>query len=318
MSEYKKAKSAVKTVDIEATYQHIRPRPQLPDFAAFIDGVDLTKPLSSAVQGELYQALLDFEVLLFEPQVLSVEQHLALASAFGEVAQGAYFPRKEGHSEVEVLANDENRPASVDHWHSDITWVENPPTGTVIQITETPAVGGNTSWISMTKALRALSPGMQDYLRGLTATHTWEISQWRNFLGNIGEDVLINSIRQFKPVVHPVVTVHPESGKEVLFVNETFTRNINDISGYESRQLMQFLANWIKQPEFTYSHKWQAHGLAVWDNRTTQHYASADYWPHRRVNQRVTFNARGAKATKMNTLDAVGGLERANNVVYGA
>lgn len=317
MTDYKKAKSVAQTIDIEARYQHIRPRPQMPDFAAVIEGVDLSKPLTSAVQEELYQALLDFDVLLFEPQVITVEQHLALASAFGEVAQGAYFPRKDGHPQMEVLANDENRPASVDHWHSDITWVENPPTGTVIQITETPEMGGNTAWISMTKALRALSPGMQDYLRGLTATHTWEVSQWRNYLANLGEDVLINSIREFKPVTHPVVTVHPESGKQVLFVNETFTRNINDVSGYESRQLLQFLANWIKQPEFTYSHKWQQHGIAVWDNRTTQHYALADYWPRRRVNQRVTFNARGTKAADSSTLSNIGELGRDTKVVYG-
>lgn len=317
MSDHKKAKSVAQTIDIETRYQHTRPCPQMPDFAAVIEGVDITRPLSSAVQEELYRALLDFEVLFFPPQIISEEQHLALASAFGEVAQGAYFPRKDGHPQIEVLANDEQRPASVDHWHSDLTWLETPPTGTVIQITELPEVGGNTAWISMTKALRALSPGMQEYLRGLTANHTWEVSQWRNYLANLGEDVLVNAIRQYKPVAHPVVRVHPESGKEVLFVNETFTRDINGISGYESRQVLSFLANWIKQPEFTYSHKWQQHGIAVWDNRTTQHYALADYWPRRRVNQRVTFNARGTVAEQSNTLHAVGALGRTSKVAYG-
>lgn len=317
MSDHKKAKSVAQTIDIDSRYRHIRPVPQMPDFAALIEGVDITKPLSSAVQEELYQALLDFEVLFFAPQVISEAQHLALASAFGEVAQGAYFPRKEGHPQIEILANDEARPASVDHWHSDLTWLETPPTGTVIQITELPDVGGNTAWLSMSKALRALSPGMQEYLRGLTANHTWEVSQWRNYLANLGEDVLVNSIRQFKPVEHPVVLTHPESAKEILFVNETFTRDINGISGYESRQVLSFLANWIKQPEFTYIHKWQQNGIAVWDNRSTQHYALADYWPRRRVNQRVTFNARGSVAGQGNTLQSVGALGRKSQVAYG-
>ncbi|UFQ98954.1 TauD/TfdA dioxygenase family protein [Pseudomonas wenzhouensis] len=317
MSDYKKAKSVAQAIDIESRYQHIRPRPQMPDFAAVIDGVDLTKPISSAVQEELYRALLDFEVLFFEPQQISEEQHLALASAFGEVAQGAYFPRKDGHPQIEVLANDEARPASVDHWHTDLSWLETPPTGTVIQITELPEVGGNTAWMSLSKAFKALSPGLQEYLRGLTASHTWEVSQWRNYLANLGEDVLINSIRQYKPVQHPVVLTHPESGKEILFVNETFTRNIEGVSGFESRQVLQLLANWIKQPEFTYSHKWQKNGLAVWDNRSTQHYALADYWPRRRVNQRVTFNARGTQSAQANTLDAVGALGRTSKVAYG-
>src|SRR5690606_23218683 len=111
--------------------------------------VDLQKPLSAAVREELYQALLDFEVLFFPPQVITPEQHLELASVFGPVAQGAYFPRKDGYSQIEVIETDEKRPPSIDHWHSDVTWVAEPPAGTVIQITEGPSVGGNTAWASM-------------------------------------------------------------------------------------------------------------------------------------------------------------------------
>jgi taurine dioxygenase len=262
------------------------------------------------VQEELYQALLDFEVIFFPPQILTPEEHLALASVFGPVAPGAYFPRKPDHPFIEFIANDEQHPPRVDNWHSDLSWLAVPPAGTVIQIVETPPVGGNTSWSSMSKALAALSPGFQDYLRGLQATHTWEISGWRNYLAELGEDVLINSIQKFKPVIHPVVKTHPESGKEVLFVSETFTRQINGISRDESRAILGFLAQWIKQPEFVYTHKWQAHGLAVWDNRTTQHYALADYWPHRRVNHRVTFDPRGTRQTPATTLEQVGGTGR--------
>lgn len=316
MSDYKTAKSETALIDIEHRYRHIEPRPQKPNFAAEIHGVDLTQPLSEPVKQELYQALLDFEVLFFPPQAITPQQHLALASVFGPVAQGAYFPRDPDNPDIEILANDADRPPSVDHWHSDLTWLEEPPAGTVIQITETPPVGGDTAWASLSKAFQALSPGLKEYLRGLTATHTWETSQWRNYLANLGEEVLVNSIRQFKPVTHPVVRPHPESGKEVLFVNETFTRNINGVSGLESREILRMLTQWIKQPEFIHTHQWQRNGIAVWDNRTTQHYALADYWPHRRVNQRVTFNARGGGGGG-NTLKTVGGLERVSKVAYG-
>ncbi|MBB3102771.1 TauD/TfdA dioxygenase family protein [Azomonas macrocytogenes] len=317
MSDYKKAKSVEQLIPIEERYRHIRPRPQLPNFAAHIDGVDLTRPFSDAVRAELYQALLDFEVLFFAPQELTPEQHLELAAVFGPVAQGAYFPRKDSHPQIEVLATDADHPASVDHWHSDLSWLENPPAGTVIQLTEVPEVGGDTAWASMSKAFAALSPGLRDYLRGLDATHTWETSQWRNYLANLGEEVLINSIRQFKPVVHPVVLKHPESGKELLFVNETFTRQINGVSALESREILRLLTSWVKQPEFIYTHKWQANGIAVWDNRSTQHYALADYWPQRRLNHRVTFNARGRAGEIDNTLAAVGGLGVTSKVAYG-
>lgn len=311
------AKSTLKQITIEGRYHHIQPVPQLPNFAARIEGVDLTKPLSPEVRSELYQALLDFEVLTFPAQELAPAQHLELASVFGPVAQGAYFPRKKGHEKIEVLENDEARPPSIDHWHSDLTWLKEPPAGTVIQITEVPPVGGNTSWTSVTKAFAALSPGLQTYLRTLSATHTWEISNWRNYLANLGEDVLINSIRNFKPVTHPIAKIHPESGKEALFVNETFTRNIEGIPRDESKAILGFLYQWIKQPEFVYTHLWKVHEIAVWDNRTTQHYASADYWPHRRVNQRVTFDPRGSIQAQSNTLQAVGGADRKSAAAYG-
>ena len=317
MSTFKTAKAVRQLIDIGTRYQHIRPVPKMPNFAAVIEGVDLTKPLTAPVRQELVQALLDFEVIFFPPQQITPEQHLALAEVFGPIAQGAYNPRKTGYSDIEIIENDERRPPSIDHWHSDITWVENPPAGTVIQIVEVPPVGGNTAWASMSKAYEALSPGYRAYLDGLTATHTWEVSNWRKYLADLGEDVLINAIREFKPVVHPVIKVHPESGKRVLFVNETFTKKIDGISELESKEVLRFLAQWIKTPEFIYTHAWEPHGIAVWDNRTTQHFALADYWPHRRVNQRVTFNARGIEARAGNALSVVGGEAIEPTVAFG-
>lgn len=317
MTSIRTAKSVKNIIPIEDRYHQIRPVPKLPNFAAEIHGVDLSKPISQEVRDELYQALLDFEVLFFPPQELTPDQHLELASVFGPVAQGAYFPRKPGHSDIEVIENDENRPPSIDHWHSDLTWLDQPPAGTVIQITEVPPVGGTTSWASLSKAYDALSPHFKEYLANLEATHTWEVSNWRNYLANLGEEVLINSVRQFKPVVHPVVKPHPESGKKVLFVNETFTQKINDVPLLESREILRFLTHWLKQPEFIYSHHWEKNGIAVWDNRTTQHYASADYWPHRRVNQRVTFDPRGTTRMATSTLDLVGGADVQPKAAYG-
>ena len=297
----------VEPIDIASRYRHIRPVPQLPNFAAHID-IDLTRPLTPEVQQELYQALLDFEVLFFPPQEITPEQHVALARVFGDLATGAFFPRKDGHSEVEVITFDETRPPEINIWHSDLSWLPNPPTGTVIQLTELPESGGNTSWASLSAAYAALSPGLKAYLSGLTATHTWEISGWRDALASFGDEALVSAIRAFKPVSHPVVRPHPESGKPVLYVSENFTRHIDGVHFRESRGLLQFLREWIAQPEFVYTHKWQKGGIAVWDNRTTQHYASADYWPQRRVTQRVTFNARGDADAGATPHDKVAGV----------
>lgn len=297
---------ALTPIDIDTRYRRIRPRPQQPNFAAHIDDLDLTQPLDAEVRRELRQALLDFEVLFLPPQQITLDQHAALAEVFGPVAPGAFFPRKDGHPLVEVIEFDEQRKPEVNIWHSDLTWLAEPPNGTVIQIVEPPPIGGATTWASLSRAFSALSPGLQQHLRQLTATHTWEISGWRDALQRFGGTAaLARALDQYPPVSHPVVRRHPESGKEVLFVNENFTRHIDGLHFRESRGLLEFLREWIVQPEFTYTHHWQKNGIAIWDNRSTQHYALADYWPHRRVNHRVTFNRAAVGPTAQSTHHAV-------------
>ncbi|MEY4751960.1 MAG: hypothetical protein RIQ60_4174 [Pseudomonadota bacterium] len=221
-------------IDIAARYQHFRPVPRMPNFAAWIEGVDLTQPLSEAVQAELRQALFDFEVIFFRPQVINAQQHIALAKVFGPVSGGSYFDRNPDAPEMEVITSDERRPPAIDNWHTDISWKATPPLGTAIQITVTPPAGGNTCWVSTSKAYDWLSPGMQAYLEGLSAVHSWEVSAFREALGKRGDDALIAAIKAFKPVVHPVVKVNPDSGRKCLFVNSDFTRNILGVDRHEA------------------------------------------------------------------------------------
>ena len=286
----------LKLINIAKRYKHIRPVPRMPNFAAWIEDVDLTKPLSDAVQAELRQALWDFEVIFFRPQTITPQQHVALAKVFGPISAGSYFERKPGAPELEMIVSDKDRPPGIDNWHTDISWKPQPPLGTAIQITVTPPAGGNTCWMSTSKAYDWLSPGMQKYLQGLTAVHTWEVSGFREALGQRGDDALIAAIKAFKPVVHPVVRTNPDSGRKCIFVNADFTRNIQGVDRHEARGIFNFLLEWMKKPEFMVHHQWEAGGIAVWDNRSTQHYALADYWPHHRVNQRATFDVPGTAA----------------------
>ena len=295
----------LKLINIAKRYKHIRPVPRMPNFAAWIEGVDLTRPLSDAVAAELRQALWDFEVIFFRPQDISPQQHVALAKVFGPPSAGSYFERKPGAPELEMIVSDKDRPPSIDNWHTDISWKPTPPLGTAIQITVTPPAGGNTCWMSTSKAYDWLSPGMQKYLQGLTAVHSWEVSGFREALGQRGDDALIAAIKAFKPVVHPVVRTNPDSGRKCIFVNADFTRHIQGVDRHEARGILHFLLDWMKKPEFMVHHQWEAGGIAVWDNRSTQHYALADYWPHHRVNQRVTFDAPGTAPAAVNVNDQV-------------
>jgi taurine dioxygenase len=273
------------------TYQHIHPVAQLPSFAARIDGLDFSAALKPEVKAELHRALNEFGMLTIAPRALSPEQHVDLASAFGRVAPGAFFPRLPGNPDVEVIRSDREHPPELNVWHSDVTWRLDFPTGTVIQLMEVPDAGGNTAWACGRKAFAALSEGMKTYLRGLTATHSWTGSLVEDALRKIGEEALVNAVRRFQPVSHPVVRKHPETGDEVLFVNEAFTRQIDGVPLREGRAILAFLREWMVQPDFVYSHRWAPGGIAIWDNRSTQHYAVADYWPQTRVLHRVTFQS---------------------------
>ena len=286
----------LKLINIAKRYKHITPVPRMPNFAAWIEGVDLAKPLSAEVQTELRQALCDFEVIFFKPQTITPKQQVALAKVIGPLSGGSYFNRHETEPLLEVIVSDKEQPPQIDNWHTDISWKANPPLGTAIQITETPPAGGNTCWMSTSKAYDWLSPGMQKYLQGLTAVHTWKVSGFREALGQRGDDALIAAIKAFKPVVHPVVRTNPDSGRKCIFVNADFTRHIQGVDRHEARGILKLLLEWMKKPEFMVHHQWEAGGIAVWDNRSTQHYALADYWPHHRVNQRATFDVPGTAA----------------------
>ena len=295
----------LKLLDIKRRYKRITPVPRMPNFAAWIEGVDLTKPLSAAVCQELRRALDDFEVIFFRPQKITPAQHIALAKVFGPISSGSYFARRTDAPEVEIIESDRERPPAIDNWHTDISWKKQAPMGTAIQITVTPPAGGNTCWSSMSKAFEWLSPGMQRYLEGLSAIHTWEMSGFRDALAKRGEEALVTAIRNFKPVEHPVVRKHPATGRKCLYVNSDFTRNIVGVDRRESAAILRFLFDWVQRPDFMVHHQWDAHGIAIWDNRSTQHYAVADYWPHHRINQRVTFDVPGTRSSGSNVNQTV-------------
>jgi taurine dioxygenase len=175
---------------------------------------------------------------------------------------------------------------------------------TVLVAKEVPALGGDTMFASMTAAFEGLSERMRGFVSGLEAIH--DLKPFRALFGGSEEDR--RKLQQFEllypPQVHPVVRIHPVSGRKVLFVNPQFTIAIKDMDERESRALLDQLFQQALIPEYQFRLRWAPHTVAMWDNRATQHYAIHDYYPQRRYMERVTI--RGGPVT---------GVERADPAV---
>lgn len=266
--------------------------PMNPVIGAEIHGVDLSKPLGDQTNAAIKQALLDHQVIFFRDQELDPESHLRLGAIFGELEPPhPIFPKIESHPQVAVLENDENRPPETNIWHTDVTWRDKPPLGSVLYGAEIPASGGDTMWASMTAVYDALSPSMKKMLEGLRAVHSIAVfANSGNYEASQNMEKMAEILKLYPPQSHPVIRTHPETGKKALFVNSTFTTHIEGLPRDESDGLLRMLYDKVKTPEFQVRFKWTKGAVAIWDNRATQHYAVADYFPQYRRMHRITIN----------------------------
>lgn len=277
-----------------AAYQSFVAEPYTPNIGATLHGLNLSQPLSNLAQTELKAALARYEVIFFRDQVLTPAQQVAFTRIFGQVNEvKAFFPRAESQPDIEIVESTAERPAANNNWHADITWQANPPMGTSLYAQVVPASGGDTVWASMTGAYIDLPADLKAYLETLSAMHTWEVTGWTEYL--LRQDVTGKQLQaaraKYPPVTHPVVRVHPVTGKKILYVNPTFTTHIHGLPRVQSDALLAQLFARITAPEIQARLRWQANTLAVWDNRSTQHYAVADFYPQHRKLHRVTFTA---------------------------
>ena len=173
-------------------------------------------------------------------------------------------------------------------WHTDVTFVERPPLGSILNAIEVPEAGGDTQWSNQQAAYAGLSEPIRELLDGLDAEHSGE-GQFGWILkaqeGNEWEGKRVTSL---DPVEHPVVRTHDETGARALFVNPVFTTHVKGVTKRESAALLAFLYEHSTRPEYTVRYHWEAGDLAFWDNRVTQHSVVPDFAGHRRVIQRVT------------------------------
>lgn len=261
-----------------------------PNIGAEVSAVDLSRPLSDTQFEQLYHGLLRHQVLFLRNQVITPAQQRALAVRFGDLHIHPVYPHAEGVEEIIVLDTHQDNPPDNDNWHTDVTFIQTPPAIAILASKLLPESGGDTLWTSGIAAYEALSAPMKQLLSGLQAEHdfTKSFQEYKYRKTEEEHQRWRQAVAKHPPVQHPVIRTHPVSGRKALFVNEGFTTRLLGVSEKESEALLGFLFAHATKPEFQVRWRWQPDDIAIWDNRVTQHYANADYYPARRVMHRAT------------------------------
>ena len=261
-----------------------------------VSGVDLRQPLSEAQAQELRQALVAHKVLVFRDQNITPAQHVAFAQRFGQLELHPVFPHHPDHPELVLLGGNSKIPGTENVYHTDVSWRETPSMASVLRCVECPEVGGDTVWINMEEAYEKLPEVRKQQIAKLFAVHDILPS----FSARMSLQEQAQARSKYPPVVHPVVRTHPESGKKILYVNETFVTHFanftSDYSGFRSAneihaQQQDLMGYLLRQPgilEYQMRLHWEPNTIAMWDNRSTQHYAIQDYFPAVRRMHRAT------------------------------
>ncbi|MFD5813587.1 TauD/TfdA dioxygenase family protein [Streptomyces sp. NPDC127038] len=267
----------------QVEYQHLGIRPLTPHIGAEIDGVDLSRPIGEDLAQELEQALLEWKVIFFRDQhAFDPQSQLALSGLWGKPEVNPFFPKGD-IAGVSRLAKDAMAIGTENIWHSDHSFMAAPALGSILRAVEVPPAGGDTQWADMAAAYDNLSARTRARIEGLTAVHDW-VPSW----GAMMTESQITAFRDaLPPVEHPVVVRHPRTGRKLLYVNEPFTTRIVGLSDSESRDLLDELVLQARIPEYQVRFRWQPGSVAIWDNIATQHYAINDYYPQRRVMERI-------------------------------
>ncbi|NNE73795.1 MAG: taurine dioxygenase [Acidimicrobiales bacterium] len=239
-----------------------------PVIGAEVTGIELGRATDKELK-RVRNLLLEHLVLFFPGQPLDLDQHVALGRRFGELEVHPNLPKaSDSHPEVVQLRADHGGIA--DEWHSDVTFLPHPSVLSIMQMVECPESGGDTMWANQYEAYAQLSAPLREMLDGLRALH--------------------DAHPHGKPemqAVHPVVRIHPETGRRSLLVNEHFTRRIVELSHGESKTLLEYLTQWSVRPEFSVRYQWSPSTVAMWDNRCTQH-CVVNAFDGQRVINRVT------------------------------
>ena len=244
---------------------------------------------------EVRALLLEHKVLFLRDQDISRAEHVAFAQRFGPLEDHPVAGSDPDHPGLVRIYKDLSSPAEhyENAWHCDATWREAPPMGCVLRQVEGPEVGGDTIWANMVKAYEDLPQAIKAQIADLRARHSIEAT----FGAAMPLEQRLALKARFPDAEHPVVRTHPETGEKVLFVCgfathfTNFHTPANVRYGLDfapgSANLLSYLISRANIPEYQVRWRWKPNSMAIWDNRSTQHYAVQDYWPAVRKMERA-------------------------------
>jgi taurine dioxygenase len=270
--------------NLQTEFETIQVEPLSPTVGAEIRGFRMDGNISSEQLAEIRQALLNWKVIFFRDQDVSIEEHVAFGRLFGELEIHPFADGIEEHPEVLVIHHTAKSRGGQNQWHSDVTWRKKPSLGSILRAKIVPPVSGDTLFCDMNAAYRGLDEATREKIDGLYAIHRFD----RVFGRNLSDEKRAAMEAQYPPARHPVVRTHPESGLKSLYVNASFVSHIDGMDEVESRRLLAQLYAQTTVPEYQVRFRWRVNSVAFWDNRAVQHYAAFDFHPQERRVERVT------------------------------
>ncbi len=275
---------------------------------AEIRGVDLRSPLADGDRDRIREALLQHLVLFFRGQDLTEEQQLAFAGSFGPPVSANVDPTAPPDQALFVTLEDTaDDPPKADRWHTDVPFVAQPPDIAVLSMRAAPAVGGDTLWASLYAAHDKLSPAMQGMVGGLLLDLGLGTSR-ELVRRQYGDEHFARVVEPATHVSHPLVRVHPETGRRALFLCGAFMGGVSGMHAEESDVLLGYLRSLLDDPNLQCRWRWETHDLAMWDERCTNHRAVSDHYPQYRRIRRCLVGS-GVPVGPSSSTDGVGRVD---------
>ncbi len=240
---------------------------------------------------EIKKAWLEHKVLVFRDQQISTEAHIAFGRNFGDLEIHPFAENLEKHPEVIVLEAGGDSPRqnynAAKDWHIDVSFREKPPMGSILRGKVIPQKGGDTRFSSAAAAYEKLEAGIRNRVDELFAVNDYTKMFGPSTRFN-SEESHTENIKEYPPVLHPVIRTHPETGSRSIFTNNFFTSHIDGVEDAESEYLLGELAEAIRDPDVQFRVQWEPETFVMWDNRCVHHVATDDFLPLYRRMERVT------------------------------